>query len=86
MATCRQSIWRVMKQNFRCFASLREKVGPISSQDLYEPKFEVVRKYPEYDMLNVRLQGYDYVPLENYQSFVHKIAKRFGFTVEDRYF
>ncbi|VDD94604.1 unnamed protein product [Enterobius vermicularis] len=50
---------------------------------LYEPKFEDKREFPEYELLNVRLQGYDYVPLEKYQSFVHKIAKRFHFTVAE---
>lgn len=36
--------------------------------------------------MNVRLQGYDYTPLEKFQSYVDRMARRFGFKVVDRYF
>lgn len=70
----------------RHFATLREKFGPkISAEELYEPKFEIKKEYPEYEKeLSIRLQGYDFVPLEKIQSYVHKIAKIFNFEVTER--
>ncbi|CAJ0586381.1 unnamed protein product, partial [Mesorhabditis spiculigera] len=35
--------------------------------------------------MNIRLQGHDFVPLEKYQAYVHKIAKKFQFPVVDSY-
>lgn len=76
--------WNCNLKNCCYFATLRDKAIKIEPRYLYEPKFEDKREFPEYELLNVRLQGYDYVPLEKYQSFVHKIAKRFHFTVAER--
>lgn len=69
----------------RNFATIREKGKKIDPRYLYEPKFEDNRLYPDCELLNIRLQGHDYVPLENYQSFVHKIAKRFDFCVVESF-
>ncbi|MFH4980534.1 hypothetical protein AB6A40_007243 [Gnathostoma spinigerum] len=79
--------WRTFQNSLvrREFATLREKARKIEPKYLYEPKFEDTRVYPEYEALNVRLQGYDYVPLEKFQAYVHKIAKRFNFRVIESY-
>lgn len=69
----------------RHFATLSKLDPKISSEELYEPKFEAKKIYPEYEIeLSIRLQGYDFVPLEKYQSYVHKIAKVFKFEVTER--
>lgn len=69
----------------KCFyATLRERVKKIDPEELYEPKFENPRIYPDYPPLDIRLQAYDFVPLEKFQSYIHKIAKRFDFAVEER--
>ncbi|CAJ0948438.1 unnamed protein product, partial [Mesorhabditis belari] len=69
----------------RRLATLREKAGQKDPLERYEPKFEDPREYPEFPVLNVRLQGYDFVPLEKYQSFVDKIARRFNFPIVESY-
>ncbi|GMS79907.1 hypothetical protein PENTCL1PPCAC_2082, partial [Pristionchus entomophagus] len=66
------------------FASLREKAGSIPAS-VYEPIFHDPREFPEHEHLNIRLQGYDYVPLENFQGLVHRLCTRFGFNVLDSY-
>lgn len=70
----------------RHFATLSKKYAPkITPEELYEPKFENKKEYPEYEReLSIRLQGYDFVPLEKYQSYVHNIAKKFNFQVNER--
>lgn len=70
----------------RCYASLSEQVKKIDPNYLYEPKLISKRKYPDCPIINVRLQMYDFVPLEKYQSFVTKIAKRFKFNVIEKFF
>lgn len=69
----------------RQLASLREQVPTRDPHSLCEPKFVDPREFPEYPLLNVRLNGSDYGPLEKYQSFVHTIAKRFKFPVVESY-
>jgi ribosomal protein S10 len=69
----------------RLFASLREKAPKITPQELYEPVFENPKIYPEYSTINVRLQSYDFVPLEKFQGYVHRIAKKFKFEIVDCY-
>uniref|UniRef100_A0A7E4ZXS5 Ribosomal_S10 domain-containing protein n=1 Tax=Panagrellus redivivus TaxID=6233 RepID=A0A7E4ZXS5_PANRE len=69
----------------RSLATLRSKANQITSKELYEPIFKSDRVYPDFPVLNVRLQGYDFVPLERYQSYVHRVAKKFGFTIVDSY-
>ncbi|KAF1751211.1 hypothetical protein GCK72_017765 [Caenorhabditis remanei] len=75
---------RVFSQN-RAFASLRETVGERDATLLYEPKFQDSREFPEYNTINVRIQGHDFGSLEKYQAYIHKTAKRFGFSVPDSY-
>ncbi|PAV60075.1 hypothetical protein WR25_19561 [Diploscapter pachys] len=66
-------------------ASLREIAGVRDPWSLYEPIFEDTREYPEYNTINVRLQGFDYPPIERFQKYVHQIAKRFHFKVVQSY-
>ncbi|GMR58869.1 hypothetical protein PMAYCL1PPCAC_29064, partial [Pristionchus mayeri] len=73
----------VVKEVVRC-ASLREKAGSIPAS-VYEPVFHDPREFPEHEQLNIRLQGYDYVPLESFQGLVHRLCNRFGFNVVDSY-
>jgi len=60
------------------------RINGTRREDLYEPRFEKEKTYPHYPTLTVRLQNYDFVPLERFQAFVHRIAKQFGFKVVDR--
>uniref|UniRef100_A0A8R1EV07 Ribosomal_S10 domain-containing protein n=1 Tax=Caenorhabditis japonica TaxID=281687 RepID=A0A8R1EV07_CAEJA len=69
----------------RRFASLREMAGERSSSLLYEPEISDRKEFPEHNTINVRIQGYDFGPLEKYQSYIHKTALRFGFSVVDGY-
>uniref|UniRef100_A0A914XWB2 Ribosomal protein S10 domain-containing protein n=1 Tax=Panagrolaimus superbus TaxID=310955 RepID=A0A914XWB2_9BILA len=69
----------------RLFASLRDKAPKITPQELYEPVFEDSKVYPEYSTINVRLQSYNFVPLEKYEGYVHRIAKKFKFEIVDCY-
>ncbi|KAI6232726.1 39S ribosomal protein L48, mitochondrial [Aphelenchoides fujianensis] len=69
----------------RAFATLREQAPRVEPIDLYEPKLKARREFPDYEVVNVRLQGHDYSPLEKFQSYVHKMAKRFDFEVVDSY-
>ncbi|VDM45328.1 unnamed protein product [Toxocara canis] len=76
---------RLAATQCRSLSTLRDRAIQLEPKYLYEPKFEDPRVYPEYDLINVRLQGYDYVPLEKFQSYVHKIAKRFKFEIVESY-
>ncbi|ETN83684.1 hypothetical protein NECAME_17379 [Necator americanus] len=69
----------------RTFASLREMAGPKDPNLLYEPTFPDTREYPEYDTLNVRIQGYDFTHIEKFQRYVDRMARRFKFNVLDSY-
>uniref|UniRef100_A0A1I8AQX3 Ribosomal_S10 domain-containing protein n=1 Tax=Steinernema glaseri TaxID=37863 RepID=A0A1I8AQX3_9BILA len=69
----------------RQFATLREQARKVDPRYIYEPEFKDPRIYPTLPQLNVRLQAYDYVPLELFQAYVHKIAKRFSFDVVESY-
>lgn len=44
---------------------------------IYEPPYLDAMKpeFPTYDVINVKITGYDYPVLESYQRFVHKAAK-----------
>ncbi|CAD5213637.1 unnamed protein product [Bursaphelenchus okinawaensis] len=59
--------------------------SPASSEGLYEPLIEDKRKYPTYEQVNIRLQGFDYASLERYQRFIHTMAKNFQFKVDESY-
>uniref|UniRef100_A0A0N4WH11 VPS37 C-terminal domain-containing protein n=2 Tax=Haemonchus TaxID=6288 RepID=A0A0N4WH11_HAEPC len=81
LSRCRPLYRSVCRQ----FATLREMAGPQDAEMLYEPKFPDTREYPEYDLLNVRLQGYDFTYLEKFQAYVDRMARRFNFKVVDSY-
>lgn len=40
-------------------------------------------KFPMYDMLNIKLRGYDFCILENYQKFLHNLIRNMDINVED---
>ncbi|VDL81247.1 unnamed protein product [Nippostrongylus brasiliensis] len=81
LAKCRP----VLSNLSRRFASLREMAGPQDPELLYEPKFPDTREYPEYDLLNVRIQGHDFTYIEKFQGYVDRMARRFNFKVVDSY-
>uniref|UniRef100_A0A0N4ZLW1 Ribosomal_S10 domain-containing protein n=1 Tax=Parastrongyloides trichosuri TaxID=131310 RepID=A0A0N4ZLW1_PARTI len=74
-----------LTKQIRLFASLREKAIKVDPKYLRQPEIKDTRKYPEYPTINVTIQGYDYAPLELYQSYVHRAAKRFNFNVIESY-
>uniref|UniRef100_A0A0K0F9U5 39S ribosomal protein L48, mitochondrial (inferred by orthology to a human protein) n=1 Tax=Strongyloides venezuelensis TaxID=75913 RepID=A0A0K0F9U5_STRVS len=74
-----------MTKQIRSFASLRDKAIKIDPKYLRQPEIKDHRKYPEYPQISIVLQGYDYVPIELFQSFVHRISKRFKFNVVESY-
>jgi len=44
-----------------------------------DPRFSDSKPYPEYPLMNIRLQGYDYFPLEIFQRYVKKLTRMMGF-------
>lgn len=52
---------------------------------LYEPPYLDLMKppHPTYDILNLKINGYDYPLLESYQRYVHRIAESLDFNVSD---
>ncbi|KAJ1370915.1 hypothetical protein KIN20_032740 [Parelaphostrongylus tenuis] len=69
----------------RRLSTLREMAGPQDPELLYEPKFPDTREYPEYDLLNVRIQGYDFTYIEKFQGYIDRMARRFKFNVVESY-
>uniref|UniRef100_A0AAF5I1H6 Ribosomal_S10 domain-containing protein n=2 Tax=Strongyloides stercoralis TaxID=6248 RepID=A0AAF5I1H6_STRER len=72
-------------KQIRAFSTLRDKAIKVNPKFLRQPEFKDTRIYPEYPAINVCLHGYDYSPLEVFQGYVHKVAKRFKFNVIDSY-
>ncbi|CAK5033503.1 unnamed protein product [Meloidogyne enterolobii] len=70
---------------FRGLSTLKEKVNLPKSEDLYEPRFEVKRHYPDLQLINVKLKAFDFQMLEKFQVFVHWTAENFGFDVVECY-
>ncbi|KAG5682091.1 hypothetical protein PVAND_011470 [Polypedilum vanderplanki] len=52
---------------------------------LYNPPYlELMKKkHPTYDVINVKMTGYDFTVLESYHKFVHKIAKSLDLEIEE---
>ncbi|CAD5219851.1 unnamed protein product [Bursaphelenchus xylophilus] len=76
-------LWRL--NQLRTITAATPKPKPGKSEGLYEPVLIDKRQYPEFENVNIRLQGYDYGPLEKYQHFVHTMAKHFKFKVDLSY-
>ncbi|CAK5017463.1 unnamed protein product [Meloidogyne enterolobii] len=70
----------------RQLSTLKEKVNVPKSEDLYEPRFEVKRHYPDLQLINVKLKAFDFQMLEKFQSFIHWTAENFGFDVVEWFF
>ncbi|XP_077284839.1 mitochondrial ribosomal protein L48 [Arctopsyche grandis] len=53
--------------------------------DLHEPDYldSLLPDTPIYDSLNIQLKGYDYPVLENFQRYIHKMAKILDVDVEE---
>uniref|UniRef100_A0A0K0DHV8 VPS37 C-terminal domain-containing protein n=1 Tax=Angiostrongylus cantonensis TaxID=6313 RepID=A0A0K0DHV8_ANGCA len=47
-----------------------------------EHKYQVIFRY---DLLNVRIQGYDFTYIEKFQSYIDRMARRFNFNVVESY-
>ncbi|KAI1709777.1 ribosomal protein s10p/S20e domain-containing protein [Ditylenchus destructor] len=69
------------------FQERQRLINPTNPLYLIEPEPEPEPPAQEKfcDLMNIRLQSYDYVQLEKFQSFVHRTANRFGFKVEESY-
>ncbi|XP_015439417.1 PREDICTED: 39S ribosomal protein L48, mitochondrial [Dufourea novaeangliae] len=54
---------------------------------IYEPPYlsKPREGAPFYPVLNIQMRGYVYPLLENYQSFIHRIAKTLDIDVEDSF-
>lgn len=52
---------------------------------IYEPPYLNAMKpeFPTYDVINVRITGYDFPVLESYQRFVHRIATALNLDVSE---
>ncbi|KAK5644238.1 hypothetical protein RI129_008083 [Pyrocoelia pectoralis] len=61
------------------------KTRRFCSTDLYEPNYleEFKPKIPAYDVINVKLHGYDYCILESYQKWLHNVMKNMNLDVEN---
>ncbi|KRY38555.1 Sorting nexin-6 [Trichinella spiralis] len=53
----------------------------LQSQALYEPIFEKPFQLPSHGVVNVVISGYDFVVLEHFQSYMHKLARLMGFKI-----
>ncbi|KRX14360.1 Sorting nexin-6 [Trichinella nelsoni] len=53
----------------------------LQSQALYEPIFEKPFQLPSHGVVNVAISGYDFVVLEHFQSYIHKLARSMGFKI-----
>jgi hypothetical protein len=87
LAQCMQMFpRRLLTASIRGLATLRDRARiKIDPQHLYEPRFEDPREFPEFPPVILRLRGYDYVPLEKFQSYVHRICRRLNLPVKDRH-
>ena len=52
---------------------------------LFNSRFEVKRHYPDLALINIKLQSYDFQPLEKFQHYIHWAAKKFNFDVVERF-
>jgi large subunit ribosomal protein L48 len=57
------------------------------SKPLHEPPYLKAMKaqYPTYDLINVKITGYDFPVLESYQRFLHRIATELGLDVSENW-
>lgn len=55
----------------------------VAVPDLHEPAYlaDLKPKVGYYELLNLQLKGYDFVVLEKYQSYLHKMMKRMDIEV-----
>jgi len=59
-----------------------KKVDPMS---LYQPFIDRRKPIPVYELVNLRLRGYDFVVLEQYQRYVHSIVVKLGLSVKESF-
>ncbi|VDP04609.1 unnamed protein product, partial [Soboliphyme baturini] len=62
---------------------LRQTIGELGSGLRFGSLFWAKKEVgpPSWQRVNIRLRGYDFVVLERYQSYVHKLARNMGFKV-----
>lgn len=75
----------IRKATTFCNSILAKNVLSCRHYSVYEPDYLEMLKpeIPTYSMLNVQITGYTYPVLENYQSFIHKIAKIMDIDVDN---
>ncbi|KAJ9585725.1 hypothetical protein L9F63_002515, partial [Diploptera punctata] len=64
---------------------LAPHLGQHRCSSIYEPDYLEVgkSKIPLHNPLNLQIRGYDFPVLENFQRYVHKIAKNMDIEIED---
>jgi len=62
-----------------------DNLGSRTTAPLHEPPYLEALKppYPTYDVINVKMSGYDFPVLESYQRFVHRIAEALSMDVSE---
>lgn len=69
-----------------CFHDLRNSgLGSKNLGNLHEPPYLSAMKppFPTYDVINVKMTGYDFPILESYQRFVHRICEALSLDVSE---
>lgn len=81
MSLFKQSL-RVLSRHLR---SLPETLLVRNYGSLYEPSYLALMKspHPTYDMINVKISGFDFPILENYQRFIHRMAESLELDVSE---
>ena len=81
MSLFKQSL-RVFSRNLR---NLPESFYARNYGSLYEPSYLALMKspHPTYDVINVKICGFDFPILENYQRFIHRMAESLELDVSE---
>lgn len=77
---------QAFKTTMRAFSTGRVcLIKQTKVPDLHEPAYlaDLKPKVGYYELLNLQLKGYDFVVLEKYQSYLHKIMKKMNINVVD---
>lgn len=76
---------RVLHQVKFVPSSKLSNFGSKNHGPLYEPPYLEAMKpqFPTYDVINVKMNGYDFPVLESYQRFVHRIAEALNLDVSE---
>lgn len=76
---------RVISNNLRLAPRCYNNYNSTDGGKIYEPPYLEAMKppFPTYDVVNVKITGYDFPILESYQRFVHRIAEALNLDVSE---